>query len=142
MSTIELILNKVRDQIRHLGLPGLDDRKVSIRRRPWDDRQVYRGVTIHSLEDRFGSGLNGADDVGYGIGITIITGKADETGLYDRVPEWRDRIRNTFHNRKLPGVDDVYVCKVTLGDVYLPGQYRKSNDATQLILRAWVEAQR
>ena len=136
------ILSQVRDIVRSMGLPGLDNRAIQIRRYPWDARNIYRGITIHSMDDRLGAGTNASDDVGYGVGITIVTGLADTSNLVERVPDWRDSIRDRFLNKTIPGVPEVYVCKVRLGDVYLPRQHRDGYDATQLVVRAWVEQHR
>lgn len=105
-STFKQALDAVATAIQGLDLTGLPDDEVRVRRWPWKETSQgtvpHRGITVHPLTEAEYPGTNERDDIGYGIGVTIIVG-SDHAAYeqIDRVPAWREAIRRNLHRTRL-----------------------------------------
>jgi hypothetical protein len=111
-------IQAVHDEIQGLDLDGLASTHVHNRKLPSAERLDYPAV-ICSLPPGEGEqmvgGLNASEDVGYPVAVTIIAAENRDWSLDtdgDRCCLWREKIILHFHNKRLPGVSEVYHCKV------------------------------
>lgn len=105
-STFKQALDAVATAIQTLSLTNLPSDEVRVRRWPWKETDrgtiAHRGITVHPLTEAEYPGTNERDDVGYGIGITMIVG-SDHAAYeqIDGIPAWREAIRRNLHRTRL-----------------------------------------
>lgn len=105
-STFKQALDAVATAIQGLSLTNLPSDEVRVRRWPWKetDRGVFphRGITVHPVPEVEYRGTNERDDIGYGIGLTMIVG-SDHAAYenVDGIPAWRETIRRNLHRTRL-----------------------------------------
>jgi hypothetical protein len=136
-------MNAVLERIKGLELPG-HPRPV-IRRWPWSDTHIHSGITIHPTPESEAPGTNEREDIGYGVGVTMIL-PTDHgmTENVERIPIWRAKIRRAFINQRLrvkfDGASE-HVCKVEHGNFPLPREAHKY-EVSSLIIRCWMRESR
>jgi len=131
----------VRDRVRALNLPGLDNSDVQVRKLPTDGEQFYRGITIHPVRERIGRGVNDRDDIGYGVAITFVQNDPGEWVEHmDRWLHWREKVRQDFINDScVTGIEVVFHVRVEPGTVYSEKDIlRRDYDIGTMVLRCWV----
>jgi hypothetical protein len=129
--------------IQSLSLTGIESSEVTARKVARDAAQVRRGIQVAFTTDSVGGGTNERDDIGYGFIVTCCQGTSrGDTDDLDRVTLWRQQIRRAFHNQRLSGVNEIYICTVSPGDQFIPKELRKHNDVSALYVRCWSREQR
>lgn len=105
-STFKQALDAVVTAIQGLNLTNLPDDEVRVRRWPWKETSEgfvgHRGITVHPLQETEFRGTNEREDIGYGIGITMIVGGNHANyEQIDAIPAWREAIRRNLHHTRL-----------------------------------------
>jgi len=138
-------------RIKALSLPGFSREQIVVRRWPWDTKadgtvNYHHGITIHPEREIEAPGTNERDDIGYGIGVTMIV-PADHasTANVDKVPMARREIRAEFHHQKLTGVslnDSIHLnCTVEHNAINTPRDGHRYEISSQII-RFWMREAR
>ena len=137
-------MNQIKTQIDALDLTDAERNPVQVRKFPWDNSHIYRGITVHLPTREYElPGTNGCDDIVYPIMVTIVVGVGGaETTSITRIATWREKIRREFINQRLTGVTSVYTCRIKFGSVLLPDKYRKNYDATTMAILCVSREQR
>lgn len=100
-----------QSRIRLIGLDGMDEDNVIVRKVP-TDRDTARPCVLLST---FGTetqpptaGTNIRDDVGYPVLCSFVF--ADQHTVqqnHNKLLKWREQINRAFHNQRLPGVSEI-----------------------------------
>jgi hypothetical protein len=151
-STEDLCSAAVRRELVALGLPGYDDGRplqeseIQERENWYTDDTPHRGLSIHTLGERFSPPPLGLQDVAYGVAIT---GAVKKSGTANRpsklVGLWMTAARRRFQHVRIPIGDELSggvrrnVCHVTPGRPDIPR--RKSFrdwEVRQIIVWFWT----
>lgn len=122
------ILAAVVTVIKALSLSGVSSANITEGKLPLD-----RNLTLPSiLCSQFGSeqmlpGTCGSDDYGYPVLVVIVSAGNQNNATSDTELQWRQSIRNAFHNKRLSGVSAVWKCVVEPGEIVSPAEWRDSN---------------
>jgi hypothetical protein len=144
-SVFKQSLDEVVDRIKGLNISGIARDQIALRKHPWDNRVIHRGITVSPDTEREYLPLvstNQRDSVGYPCVVTYVRGtdKGWASNL-DTITEFRQKVRREFNNRKLTSVvsTDVnhLVCTVLHGKVDIPEKYVDNHDVSQLIVMCW-----
>lgn len=137
-SISERCLKVIAETLEGMGLETLHAGDVKIREAPWDDRTIYTGITVHPVAEREWTGTTSRDDVGYGVGVTWVqlTAKGITNEMEARMVA-RQRIRRRFVNQRLPGIDEVFQCKIEYGALTMPKKYKDNYHCWQIVIRCW-----
>ncbi len=135
-------LDRIRTDILLLDLPGIADAagKVRVWWGPWERTPVDHPIVIHPAREdmRSGKGTIAQTDIGYGCQVTMAHSKdGDQAYLETRWNKWRQELRETFHNRRLTNVSEVYKCVVEPTASIPPSFKRQSYEAHALVVRCW-----
>lgn len=115
--------------IQSLGLRGIASDEVAARDRPSDNSTMPRGISVVADRELEGAGTNERDDYGYVFGVYFSRGTSKGwDDLTDTLADWRRQVRIKFNNKRLDGVDRVYMVAVRSGD-YLSDKAWKDNRA-------------
>jgi len=145
-------LDSVRQQIDALSFTEIASTDIIVRKSPWNDNFVHRGITISWEDPREASGdarpSNSRDVLGYPCVVTDVTGNADgSTDQMNAIATRRQKIFRSFNNHRLtslvssPGVNNI-PCTVSYGSPTIPKQYADKYDASQMIVWCWMVEQR
>ena len=129
--------------IQALSLSGLETTEVNLRKVVRDRAHIHRGVTLAPMRATEAAGTNERDDFGYGVLVIFVQGTGNGYGDdIERVSQWRQQVRKTFHNKRLSGVTQSSVCSVQHGDPFLPKELQGQNDVSSLVIRCWTRETR
>jgi hypothetical protein len=139
-------LNMVKREIRSLNLTGVRTTEVEIRKFPWDDRIIHKGVTISwdqpKLSDMHYDATNARDMILYPCIVTVVKGtsKGWDADMESVAKNAQTIFRWFSRQRKelLPGASEVnhVTCTSHYGKTTLPDKWKKNYDALQVIV--WV----
>ena len=138
-------LKEVAARVRGLGITGVPRGQVQVRKFPWDNNIIHKGITIHPMqEDEFrpGESTNERDTIGYPIGVTYVRGsdRGWESDL-GTITDFRQKVRREFSNKRLLEViaedSNHIICKVDHGTPVIPDKYIKSHNASQMVIVCW-----
>lgn len=120
-------IEQIVTDIQALSLPGITTASDEIvgELKPWGQFRLDWPITVHpSKEDlRAGRGTCGKDDIGYGVQVSMIHSNVEaHATILENYTQWRQKIRDKFHNKRLSGVSTVFKCTVQLGVSYGHGQ--------------------
>lgn len=139
-------MKEVQRIIRGLSLRGVQSSEIEIRRLPWDENQIHRGITIYPTEEREAAGTNQREDIGYGVGVALIL--PNDSSLREhvgRVSEWRSIIRRQFIHGRLSNVvltgGHYCITKVEHHQLNIPREAHRY-EASSLIIRCWMRESR
>ena len=141
--TFKNCLDAIVTIIDGLSLDGMDEAKV--RRMPHDGEHYWPGITVHPVTEKFDTGTNKTEHVGYGCQITMVLNcDNDDDFQINRVLSWREAIRKKFvEDPTLGSVTGVYRMTVEHGHVFQwDDLVDKNYDVSSLIIRVWVEETR
>lgn len=131
-------LDAVQTVIQDLDLSGISDSDIRVQKLPWQRTQVEPGIFITPITEKLDprAGTNARDDIGYGVQVVIVQ-KSNQSQTDNLTTEltWRQRIRRSFHNKRLSGVTEVNICYVEPGAVVLPSLFEEMYDVQSLIIR-------
>ncbi len=139
-------LDTVRTTIAGLALAELDTTAMEVRKFPWDERHIHRGITISWDEpresSRYSSATNQRDLIGYPCIVTIVKGTSQGSIIdLNNIATWRQQIYRAFNRKRLTGFVGTglnhITCNVEYGKPSLPDKYRDNYDVTQLIVWCW-----
>lgn len=144
--------NKVIDILKSMELAWPPASMIAARRLPWDVKGdgtvvIHPGITVHPLKPVFAAGTNEREDVGYGVGITIIAPTDHSSAeMRDRVPACREAIRRKLVEDRLstlPLVSGATYIQTKIGDseVNLPREAHRY-EVSGLVARCWVREPR
>ena len=120
-----LYRNALVTAIQALGFTDIPSDEIVARRRPYDTTGVFRGITVHDLEESESHGTEAREDIGYAFGISMYVG-ADHSLIEntDKVSAWREAIRKKLVNRRttvtLASGDTNLITQVTHGQLHFP----------------------
>jgi hypothetical protein len=145
-SVYRQVLDLVVTGIRSLALSGIESSEIALRKLPWDDQTIHKGITVSWEQEKQSASepeaTNDRDMIGYPAVVTMISGSG--RGFGDRitgVTDWRQRIRRQFNNKRLAGVvsTDVneIICRVVFNDVHVPDRYLKNWDVSRMTIWCW-----
>lgn len=135
-------LEAAQAKVITLGLAGLADDSVIVRKFPIDQGLGADGVALPAVilsprrEREANTGGNDLDDIEYPVEVSIL--KADNqsvTSAIDTYTKWREQIYRAFRWQRLPGVNEVYTCKVEPGTSIVPSAWQNNLLASVLTLR-------
>ena len=134
--------------IQALNLTLIPSNEIVARRRPYNLTGVFRGITIHPLEDGEieSHGTEAREDIGYPFGISIYVGN-DHSVLenIDKVPLWKETIRRKIINRRtsvtLPSGDTNLITQMAGGKLHLPKEEWRYELSTMFV-RCWAREAR
>jgi len=145
-STDYQCLTATRSTIRLLGLSGLANDSVVIRKLPLE--RIVRGseaiampaVLLTPRPEIINpyAGTNVKDDIGYGVLVSILAEDNQEPTLaanLEKYLSWRRSIISAFRNQRLAGVPSVYTCHVEPGEVISPPAWLANLYVSGLVLR-------
>ena len=134
-------LNSVVEDLRQLGLPGLDSTDIKVRRLPTDGEVYHKGISVHPVTEIYDDGTNMREDIGYGCGITmVVNNNNNQLYLLDRLLRWREMIRRHFVEKTvLQVMTTLCQIKVEHGPVLDIGELIKRNnyDVSTMVIRVW-----
>ena len=144
----EQALNAVRYAISILDLPRIAPDEVVVRKLPADNAMWNRGITISPDSSRIddsepAESTNERDMLGYPCVITIVdgTGRGWSEGITN-VTEWQQKIRRTFHNKRLSAMHETgsnhVICKVPHDHLVDKKAYPANLDVSQMIVWVWM----
>lgn len=126
-STTDAIHNQCLDQvqtvIRALGLTDVQSASVVTKKLPLErikdiDSLSYPVIIITpeqgSINPAAGDNVN--DDIGYGVGVTLVDADNQERTLEANLNKyllWLEKVRRAFHCKRLANVSSVNVCHVS-----------------------------
>lgn len=98
-------LEEAQARIRALKLPGLDSDMVQVREAPFNDKNLFEGVSLFQANENysapFGQPVN-AEDIGYHCGVSMVRKRSGASrGHVDRPMEWRIPIRREFLQKRM-----------------------------------------
>lgn len=138
-------LNEVASRVQGLDITGVPRGQVQVRKFPWDNNIIHKGITIHPMSEeefREGESTNERDTIGYLIGVTYVRGtdRGWESDMRT-ITDFRQKVRREFNNKRLSEVlaEDAnhIICKVNHGTPVIPDKYIKSHNASQMIVVCW-----
>lgn len=148
-------LEAAQTRIRLLELDGIDPNNVVVWKAPLlravgeavKKRATYPVVILSTMDAETlnaAAGTNARDDIGYPIGVTIVSELTDE---YARKPEydhvetgqarhlkWREQIRRAFLNQRLPGVSEIMTCAIQPRVPQIAGLLNESLEGSAMVL--------
>ena len=137
-------LAAVQARIRLLGLAGIDSEHVLIEKVP-AGRNLSTAIGLPAIvlsPERAAmpaaEGTNGADDVHYGVLVSIFDRDNQEPSLganLDRHLLWRQQIARAFRNQRLPGVPEVINSEVEPAEGLLDEAWKRELMTTAMRLR-------
>lgn len=140
-------LDAVVIRIRQLTLSRIAENEIVLRKVPWDGGMLHRGITVSPMQEQIdgtGSDLstNAKDMMGYPAAIVFVEGTGKGWGEdIDVVSMWRQQVRRAFHNKRIGNVEDTdtlrAVARVTHGGLFLPKEYTKNRDVSQMTVWGW-----
>ena len=139
------LLDAVAGRIRSLDLQWLEPTDIEVRRFPHDGERYMEGITIHPARERIGRGTNARDDIGYGVGVSIVKRNTDDlVEDMDLVLHWREQIRHSFiENSCIETLTNSFVAKIEHGEVFDDRVFmRQDFDLSTLVIRCWVRENR
>ena len=104
-------LAAARSRVQGLSLPGIANGSVIVRKVP-DDKNIMKPCVVIAPLGRENldatDGTNNRDDVGYAVLLAFLDGdNQNQTSNHNRNLLWREKVRQAFHNQRLPGVDSI-----------------------------------
>lgn len=132
--------------IQALNLTLIQSTEIVARRRPWNQTGVYRGITVHDLEEGEARGTEAREDIGYAFGISMYVGD-DYSSIenIDKIPLWRETIRRKIINRRtavtLPAGDTNLITQLTHGQLHVPKEEYRYELSTMFV-RCWCREAR
>jgi hypothetical protein len=136
--------------IQTLSLTGLQASEIVARRRPWHVTGsgsviIHRGITIHPVEETEAPGTNEREDIGYGVGVTmIVPTNMGLTDGRDTVYAWREAIRRKLYHDVLPITltNGLYLqTKVSHNQLVAPKE-ADAYEISSLLVRCWMREKR
>jgi len=137
----------IRNGIIDLSLDGFQPNEIQVRSSPWSSESIYRGITVHDLEEDEAAGTNQREDIGYACAATIIIGNDHAVGEgIDTLAEMRARIRRRFVHQAIASVSlvgGIYLT-TTVGKspMRLPKQWDDTYLLSSLVIRCWMREPR
>lgn len=102
--------------IEGLELPGLPPASIIVRKLPHHDpKQDPKPAVIISthLPTQHNPATNLSDDIAYPVTVNFVSASnANKTLNQGRMLSWRERVRKAFHQKRLSGVDSVWICTI------------------------------
>lgn len=143
-------LNEVKRQICTLKLTGLTPKEIAIVRQPWNKKGdgtlvIHRGISIHPEREVEIAGTNKSEDIGYGVGVTMIMPANHALSELGNVTEWRRLIRRKFISQRLSNlrVQSGHVCPCTVEHAEFPRDFDDHKyEISSLLIRVWVRETR
>ena len=136
-------LDAIQTQIKTLGLSGVSNDNIVVKKLPWDHNVSKPGVFIHPIRETLRQATNASDDVGYGIQVVMVqAANQDLTSNFNRILMWRQQISRHFRYQRLPGVSEVHQCIVIPQDVISPGAFANQFDVSVLLIRCMCDEPR
>ena len=128
-STFKSILDAVRREIVNLNLPGISPHSVLVHKVFTDNEETVLpslpGVVIVPLGPEtidVRASNNQENAIGYPVGVALFDSDGEHSGSFHEINsqskdldlrlKWRERIRQRFHEKRLPGVNAVQRCVV------------------------------
>lgn len=132
-----------RTVVRALALSGISNDSHYIRKQPWNRGVTHPAVFYFPATDTVLDATNASDDYGVGVAITLTqASNRSLTSNEDRLHLWRESVMQAFHNKRLSGVSQVYICKIEPRAIHLPAAFAQQYDATSFIVRAYARVTR
>lgn len=148
-------MRKICQEIQNLGLltvggKPLSMAEIKVRRQPWRKQGdgtwlVHRGITIHPEMEQQNPGTNRSEDIGYGIGVTMIISADHSPEELGPVTDWREIIRRKFINQRLVGVtvERGHICPCTVEHADFAKDFKDHEyEISSLLIRPWAHEAR
>lgn len=137
--------------IQGLDLTGVTDAEIVARRDPFQRDgsgkivSIHRGITIHPVPESERAGTNEREEVGYGVGITMVV-PYDHSGTTNRdvIPAWRSAIRRKIIRDTITITESgANFCDLTWehGRISVPREMHQWEVST-MVGRCWVRQTR
>ena len=111
-----------------------------------EDGIPQEGIRLVWDKEKEGEGTTGQDDYGYPVVVRIITGEDKSWEITDAPTLLRQKIKRTFHNKRVRGfLDDNacnIVCKVSYGDVSVDEKFAENWSEGQMVITGWFRENR
>lgn len=113
--------------IEGLELPGLPTTSILVRKLPHHDPKIdpKPAVVISThLPTQHTPATNLSDDVLYPVTVNFVSASnAHNTLNQGRMISWRERVRKAFHQKRLSGVDSVWICNIPPSQPFDPAWF-------------------
>lgn len=111
-----------------------------------EDGVPQEGVRLIWDKEQDGEGTTCSDDYGYPVVVRIITGEDKNWGITDGPTLLRQKIKRTFHNKRVVGFEDDdavnIVCKVSYGDVSVDESFANNWSEGRMVITGWFRETR
>ena len=129
-------LTAAQTVIQGIGLTGIDNDHVIVRKLPWVRGAELPAVIISPISDTLKWVNNIQAQKGYGVHIVIITaGNQDLTSGLDALQYWRDQIEDALISDKLSAVASIVNLVIEPSGLILSEAFRKQYDASAFVAR-------
>lgn len=101
--------------IEGLDLPALPATSILVRKFPHHAKEDPTPAIVISthLPTQHSPATNLSDDVMYPVTVNFVSASnANKTLNQGRMLSWRERVRRAFHQKRLSGVDSVWICNI------------------------------
>lgn len=132
--------------IKTLNLTGVQEAEIVARRRPWrvlgdGSVEMFRGITVHPIEETEAPGTNEREDIGYGVGVTmVVPSDLKLTEGRDKVYAWREAIRRKLYHDVLSitFAGGLYLqTKISHNQLVMPKEADRY-EFSSLLVRCWM----
>jgi hypothetical protein len=124
-------LDAVRSRIQGLSLAGVQNDQVVIGKVPDDKNRSFPSILITPFQSESlnaADGTNSRDDLGYPVLVAILAAdNQDQQANLDTYLVWREKIRQAFHNQRLPGVSEIITTAVEPRNIVEPAAWFERN---------------
>jgi len=128
-------LDAVAAGIQGLGLSGSPT--VVKQKFPWNAGAISPGIFLSLVPESVTPATNKADDIGYGVMVTMIRASNHNLTIADGKTAlgWREAISAAFRSKPLAGVSEVYTVRCEPTSVFWAEGFKEQYDVSALVLR-------
>ncbi len=114
-------LDAVAARIAGLTLDGISSQNIAVVKVSDDRTVALPGIVIAPFGGESNEptgGTNKRDDVEYPVQVAILAAdQQDQSANFNQYLTWREQIARAFRHQRLPGVSEIYTCRVEAKDI-------------------------